>query len=106
MLGNNAAFAGIDDDWTDAAIAASATAGRDKEGCILSIADPSVRPSRRFSLELVGCLLLERHRAPQRCRFLPLHGLLGNATTSAAQGRLYTDTIMEILRRVLMQRST
>lgn len=96
MLGNNAAFAGIDDDWTDAAVAASATAGHAyKEGLY-----PFNRRTNQFGRQegspwsWWNAQYWDAIAHPSGAGSYHFIGLLGNATMSAAQGRLYTDTIM------------
>ncbi|MBX2927355.1 MAG: T9SS type A sorting domain-containing protein [Saprospiraceae bacterium] len=96
MLGNNDVFIGIDDEYTDAAIAASAVAGHPYlEGLY-----PFHRAVNGFGRREGSpwswwdAAYWDAIPHPTGAGSYHFIGLLGNATMSAAQGRLYTDTIM------------
>lgn len=96
MLGNNAAFDGIDDEWTQAAIAASATAGH----AYLEGLYPFNRPVNMFGQRegspwsWWNAAYWDAIPHPTGLGTYHFVGLLTNASMSAAQGRAYTDTIM------------
>ncbi len=96
QLGNNSVFNGINDQWTQAAVARSATAGH----AYLEGLYPFNRPTNQF-MRQEGSPWSWWDPAywsaiPHPLGIGSYHfvGLLGNATMSAAQGRTYTDTIM------------
>ncbi len=96
QLGNNVAFNGINDSWTQAAQAASATAGHAyQEGlypfnrAVNMFGQREGSPWSWWNVEFWNAL-------PHPTGLGTYHfvGLLGNATMGPAQGRAYTDTIM------------
>jgi hypothetical protein len=96
QLGNNNVFAGINDSWTTLAQARSATAGHPyQEGLY-----PFIRPTNQFGRQEGSpwswwdAAYWSAIAHPSGAGSYHFIGLLGNATMSAAQGRLYTDTIM------------
>ncbi len=96
QLGNNAVFNGINDSYTQAAQAASTAAGHAyQEGLY-----PFRRGTNAFNRQegspwsWWNAAYWDAIAHPSGAGSYHFIGLLGNATMSAAQGRLYTDTII------------